>query len=460
MTSAHRTFELRSVLPGLEWPALPPPGAGGQLALLYQLDASQWWTPEALERAQLRQLRSLLAHAAATVPHYRQRLGNFDLAAPLTPQRWRELPFLTRRDIQDAGDDGLRSRRTPPEHGRIGASQTSGSTGQPVKTYGTSLTRLFWRALTVREHLWHERDFMAKFCSIRIAPKAQAPDGQSGVGWGPATDALVRTGPTALLSLKTDVGAQAQWLMREDPVYLLSYPTNLRALARHCLAHGLRPARLREVRTIGETVTPEVREAVTEAWGAKITDVYSSQEVGYIALECPSGSGLYHLQSESLLVEILDEAGAPCRPGEVGRVVASSLHNFAMPLVRYDMRDYAEAGPPCPCGRGLPTLARVLGRKRNMLVLPGGEKRWPLTGFMKYRDIAPIRQYQVVQKDLENIEARLVVDAALSRRQEEALAEVIRTFLGHPFRVSFTYLEAFPPHAGGKFEDFISLLDT
>lgn len=456
----HRSLQLRSALPGLDWPALPSPAASAQLALLYQLDASQWWPPEALEQAQLGQLRTLLAHAVATVPYYRRRLGDFDLAAPLTPERWRALPFLTRRDIQDAGEDGLRSRRTPRAHGRLSSSQTSGSTGQPVKTYGTSLTRIVWRALTLREHLWHERDFSAKLCSIRIAPNAPAPEGRRRDGWGPATDALVRTGPIAVLSLKTDVGAQAQWLMREDPVYLLSYPANLRALARHCLAHGLRPPRLREVRAIGETVTPEMRAAVTEAWGAKITDVYSSQEVGYIALECPSGSGLYHVQSESLRVEILDEAGNACRPGEVGRVVVSSLHNFAMPLVRYDMRDYAEAGPPCPCGRGLPTLARVLGRKRNMLVLPSGEKRWPLTGFMKYREIAPIRQYQLVQKDLENIETRLVVDAALSRQQEEALAEVICTYLGHPFHVSFTYLDAFPPHPGGKFEDFISVLDT
>ena len=449
---------MRSAIPGADWPAVPSPEAAAQLSLLYTLEQTQWWKPEALERAQLRQLGSVLAHAAATVPYYKAKLAGFDLRAPLTPGRWAELPFLTRRDIQDAGDR-LLSERVPKSHGRLSASQTSGSTGQPVKTFGTGLTRLFWRALTVREHLWHERDFGARLCAIRIVQNAEGPDGRSGVGWGPATDALLRTGPISVLSLNTDVAVQAQWLARQDPVYLLSYPTNLLALARQCISLGIRIPSLREVRPIGETVTPALRDAVAEAWGAKLTDLYSSQEVGYIALQCPSGSGLYHLQSESLRVEVLDEAGKPCAPGEVGRIVASSLHNFAMPLLRYDMRDYAEVGPPCPCGRGLPTLARVLGRKRNMLVLPNGERRWPLTGFMKYREIAPIRQYQIVQKDLENIEARLVVDRPLDARQEQALAEVIRRFLGHPFRVSFAYLEAFPPHPGGKFEDFISLLD-
>lgn len=445
-------------MPGLAWPAVPSPAAAAQLALVHQLEQSQWWKPEQIERAQLHQLGILVAHAAATVPFYKERLAGFDARAPLTRERWRELPFLTRRDIQDAGER-LLSQRVPPAHGRLSASQTSGSTGQPVKTFGTGLTRLMWRAFTLREHLWHERDFGAKLCAIRIAPNAPGPDGLTRVGWGPATDTLLRTGPISVLSLKTDVGVQAQWLARQDPAYLLSYPTNLLALARRCISENIKMPNLRQVRAIGETVTPGLREAVQEAWGAKVVDLYSSQEVGYIALQCPSGSGLYHVQSESLLVEILDEAGEPCAPGEVGRVVASALHNFAMPLVRYDMRDYAEVGPPCPCGRGLATIARVLGRKRNMLVLPGGEKRWPLTGFMKYREIAPIRQYQLVQQDLENIEARLVVDRPLQAAEEKALAEVICRYLGHPFRVTFTYLEAFPPHPGGKFEDFVSLLD-
>jgi phenylacetate-CoA ligase len=130
-----------------------------------------------------------------------------------------------------------------------------------------------------------------------------------------------------------------------------------------------------------------------------------------------------------------------------------------MPLIRYDTRDYAEAGEPCPCGRGLPTLRRVLGRKRNMLILPSGEKRWPLTGFTKYREVAPVRRYQLVQLDLETIEARLVSDRKLSESEEAALAGIMREWLGHPFRIRFVHLEAFPSHPGGKFEDFISLLD-
>ena len=78
--------------------------------------------------------------------------------------------------------------------------------------------------------------------------------------------------------------------------------------------------------------------------------MYSSQEVGYIALQCPENES-YHIQAENVLVEILDDDGLPCEPGEVGRVVVTALHNLATPLLRYDIGDYAEVGSPCSCGR-------------------------------------------------------------------------------------------------------------
>jgi phenylacetate-CoA ligase len=164
------------------------------------------------------------------------------------------------------------------------------------------------------------------------------------------------------------------------------------------------------------------------------------------------------VQSESVKVEVLDDAGRPCAPGAIGRVVVSSLHNFAMPILRYKLGDYAEAGAPCPCGRGLPTLARILGRSRNMLVLPSGERYWPLSGAFEFRDIAPIRRSQMVQLDLERIEMRMVADRPVTPDEERRLAGVVRRWVGHPFEVQFKYLDAFPASASGKFEDFISMV--
>ena len=78
------------------------------------------------------------------------------------------------------------------------------------------------------------------------------------------------------------------------------------------------------------------------------------------------------MQAENVLLEIIDAAGNPLPPGNVGRVVITVLHNLAMPLIRYEIGDYAAFGGECTCGRGLPVLERIVGRARNMLRLPDG----------------------------------------------------------------------------------------
>jgi phenylacetate-CoA ligase len=139
-------------------------------------------------------------------------------------------------------------------------------------------------------------------------------------------------------------------------------------------------------------------------------------------------------------------------------VVLTTLHGFAQPLLRYELRDHAEVGPPCPCGRGLPTLRRIVGRSRNMLTLPGGEKRWPLVGFAEYRAIAPIRQYQMVQTAVDALELRLVAERPLNAAEEAALTAVVQRSLGHPFALRFDYRDRLLPAASGKFEEFLSLI--
>ncbi|NNM28500.1 MAG: phenylacetate--CoA ligase family protein, partial [Akkermansiaceae bacterium] len=218
-------------------------------------------------------------------------------------------------------------------------------------------------------------------------------------------------------------------------------------------AHGIRPPKLREVRTLGEIVTPQLREPCREEWGLPLDDMYTSQEFGYIALQCPDCDDL-HVQAENVLVEILDDAGQPCAPGETGRVVVTGLQNFAMPLIRYEIGDHAVPGGPCGCGRGLPVLTSVLGRTRNMLVTESGEQRWPVVGYTRFREIAPIRQLQAIQKSFTALHVRVVVESPLSASQEEELKTVLRNALAHPFEITLEYLDRIPPGKSGKFEQF------
>lgn len=438
-----------SALDGVCWPALPAGEGARMLALQYQFAQSERWPPAELLAAQFAQLTLLLQHARSTVPFYRERLAGIATDRPLNAAAFARIPLLRRQDIQE-NFEALVSRAPPPEHGGMREGNTSGSTGRPIRFMGTPLTELFWQAFTLREHLWQHRDFSGRLAAIR----ARVTPG-SGTGWGASTDSVFRTGPLSLCNTELPVADQAQWLMRENPDYLISVASNVQELARHCGRRGLRPSRLREVRTYGEALHPDARADIRAAWRVPLTDIYSCREAGYLALQCPEHEH-YHVQAEGIYLELLDGQGQPCAPGTLGRVVITVLHNFAMPLIRYDIGDYAEAGAPCDCGRKLPVIRRIVGRVRNMLRLPGGGMRHPRFGEAQFGGIAPVRQFQVVQKTLQDIEVALVVARPLTAAEEDTLRALIISNLAHPFTVSFVYRDDIPRSSAGKYEDFRS----
>jgi len=436
---------------GIRWPATPRHADAAVLALMYQLDQSQWWPAETLLAHQLRQLEGVLAHAARTAPLYRQRLRVLAGIAPggLTLEAFRRIPVLRRTDVQDAGD-ALFSARVPKDHGRVTDVRTSGSTGRPVTVKATAVTGLFVRALNLRYHFWHRRDFAAKSARItRIS--SDRDDGPR--GWVPGFP----SGPMVVFSVARPVDEQLAWLAAEAPGYLLTYASNLGELLRRAEETGVRLPGLREAASMGEILDPGVRDLCRRVWGIPVVDSYSSMELGMIALQCPDHTH-YHVQSENVLVEILSEDGTPCAPGEVGRVVVTDLHNLASPLIRYDIGDYAEAGPPCPCGRGLPVVNRVLGRSRDMLILPSGERLWPAFG-KALRDALPnLRQAQLVQRTRAEVDVLLAVPDPLTAEDEARVVAALLDSMTDAVAYRIVPVGEIPRTPGGKFFEFKSEL--
>ncbi len=445
-----------TLFPETQWPAIPSPYAAGVLGLLFQLEQTQWWPADMLRAHQEQQLRVLLDHAYATVPFYRERLTGLQSA-----DDWHRVPLLSRRDIQLAGAS-LHSTAVPKNHGDVGKTTTGGSTGQPVTVLTTGLTELFWRVLTLRDHFWHRRDFSKSFAAIRYTDDkdiAQPPFGARVDSWGSGARNVYPTGPAYLLNIKSSIDEQADWLHNVNPGYILGYPSALEAVAKVFDARGWSLDELQQVTTFGEVLDPESRSTCERVFGVKVVDMYSSQEVGYIALQCPDCDN-YHVQGENLFVEVLDDAGQPCQPGQIGKVVLTTLHNFAMPLVRYDIEDYAEVGEPCACGRGLPVLKRILGRQRNLLVMPTGECRWPVFVSEDGSDeLPPFFQFQVIQRSLHQLDLNVVRPGGELSADEHALVERhFHKVLGYPFKLTVNYVASIPRSPTGKFEDFISLV--
>ena len=445
---------LKSCVPGVSWPAVPDPNAALMAALQYQFEQSEKLSLTEISILQFKQAESLLYVAQRSVPLYKDRVPK--LNSPLTKGIWERIPVLTRAELVEAKEK-LINQKPLKGHEQLHKITTSGSTGMPITAYGTPITRMFWDAFTLRDHLWQKRDLKGKLVSIR--PEQCEPGKPvEANSWGSGTAVAFHTGPAALMNSRTDIAEQLVWLQKQKPDYLLSLPSIVNELARRCIAEKIQFPNLKQIRCYGELLTDAVRDICKQAWGVDVVDTYSAQEVGYIAMQCPE-HGSYHVQSESLLVEILDENDQPCEVGETGRVVVTTLLNFGAPLIRYAIGDFAQWGEPCACGRGLPVIQKIMGRQRNMMRTPDGRTHWPSFP-SSYWSLEKIKQMQLVQQAPDQLLIRLVVSEILNDKEEEKLRRLFVERFQYEFTFEFEYLDTIPRSSGGKFEDFICLVDS
>lgn len=447
---------LRSDLPENGFPAISSGDAALLWSIQFQLSRSQWWSLETIREQQASQLQQLLEHASQHCDHYKdlQLLPGAPLGEQLAA-----LPILTRSQLREQLQ-AICSKALPKSHGEPQQSGTSGSTGSPVHFFSTGLTRLMWQSITLREHLWQRRDFSHKLAAIRAAPAevANYPEGSHSQGWGVSTDQVVETGPSALLNVSTPIPRQAEWLQRQRPGYLLSHPANLAELARYCRENQVNLPGLLQVRAVGESVNTSLRALCRETWACELVDLYSCKEAGYLALQCPDHPEHYHVQSETVILEVLDSDDSPCEAGDVGRVVITSLHNFASPLIRYELGDMAEVGPPCPCGRGLPTLKRILGRYRQLLKLPEGGWLYLTPNSWGMEQLPGLRHFQLRQVGERNLELLLACNQPFDKELVKALADRILKPIPSRMELKIRYVGQIPLSIGGKREEFVCLI--
>jgi len=460
-------MQLRSSFEPLAWPAVVLGRPAELMAILRQLDASQWWSPEQLRASQFRQLRLLLDHAARQVPFYAARAAGA-LPAPgveLTEEAWARIPLLSRRDVQEAGD-ALNAREIPRTHGTIFDATSGGSTGIPVRVRKTGLADLFWTAIHLREEIWHRDDPRGALLRIRRTPRNFTPDQAAAAlrppgllfpDYGPPSSELWETGPIRVLDDRIPIPEQAAVLRAMQPAYVTSFPANLRLLATHCRDAPQPTPRLSAIWTLSEVVDDSLRNLCRDVFGCRIVHNYSSAEAGYTALQCPEHEH-FHVQCEAVHLEVLRPDGTACEAGEIGKVVVTSLHNYATPLIRYEIGDEAEVGPPCPCGRGLPVLRRIIGRSYDYLTLPDGRKRRVDSGFYGISRIPAVREFQVVQRSRDRIELLLVLARPLAEAEMTAIRAAMAIDFGPEFRVDITPRDSIPRTEAGKLRIFVSEL--
>jgi phenylacetate-CoA ligase len=239
---------------------------------------------------------------------------------------------------------------------------------------------------------------------------------------------------------------QLEFMRGDKPVYVNTLPSNILRLVEEARRTGF-TIEIPCIISVAEYLGPEVRKAALETFGARTIDVFSSAEGGVIAIECPD-SGLYHIQSELVLVEIIREDGQACKEGEIGEVVVTPLYNYATPLLRYRSGDFVEVGPQCRCGRCLPTISRVVGRREHMFLFPDGTRRLPQIDRIAFADIVSHDKWVLVQTGRDTAELRIAGDVTRAQRAE--ILHLAHAALEDQFQTQLQVVEDLPLTSGSK----------
>ena len=409
--------------------------------------------PDKLRAYQETLLAPLIRHAQRNVSFYQSRLAPLFRGAELDLSRWDEVAILTRAEAQRS-TQALTARIVPPDAGAVDSGETSGSTGRPLRYLVNQLANVATLGATDRALRWWEFDgakTMATFVA-RKRDSAAITDETTVAGWRVGFSGLHH-----MIPISPDNDKQIDRLIELRAHYLTGQSFILLGLAERVRERGIN-LRFERINSTSTALSDEIRNICKEVLGARPIDQYGARETGLIACECP-WCGHYHVNAETMLVEILDAEGRPCAPGETGRVVLTSLYNYAMPFIRYDIGDLAVAGPRrVKCPVKLPALTRIMGRYRNSFTLHDGRVIFPLVPVARLREFISFEQFQVVQTDYDAIEVRYVPLDPSRSADAVGLEACVRELIDASFNVRAVAVDEIPRSASGKFEDYLSLV--
>jgi phenylacetate-coenzyme A ligase PaaK-like adenylate-forming protein len=291
------------------------------------------------------------------------------------------------------------------------AVKTSGSSGIPLSVEKTYQDYVWYLATNIREIRWRKWD-MSKDIAV-IKPAMKTKDDSS---WGIPKEIEPIQGNKYSIGYEP-ISVLQSWLEEKNPHYIHAYPSIISQLDLSKISNFI------DWKGSGEV-------------GGQM---FSSEECGTIAIECPDNPSVMHVM-ENQLVEV-DKDG--------GLIITTTTNPY---LVRYKNGDVVELGE-CNCGRTLQTIKNVKGRIRNMFVLPNGDKQWPLFGSRDYYEKFGIKRFKAIQTSLEELELQIISENLGDREIE--LISLVKKWINSPINVIIKYVDDFPNY---KFEEFISLV--
>jgi phenylacetate-CoA ligase len=432
---------------------------GGRFAEFKELLAeSQWWDAQKMRAWQDERLRAIVRHAHDNVPYYRELFERHGVR----PDQFRGLedlhriPVLTRETIKSRIED-LKSRH--PDDRKPLEGHTSGTTGSPLTVfYGRDMVTLNYAALD-RQYLWtgtrlaSDGDRVAVVRGNVIVPLTQAR---------PPFWRYNRNLNQILMSsfhLKPDnLPSYFEALREFKPKVIDGYPSSLYVLAKVLLNRGERLPLTAAV-TSSETLYDFQRETIEQAFECRVFDYYGAAERVVFAVECDHHQGL-HVCEEYGVTEFVGDGDVPLPAGEEGLMVGTSLHNTAMPMIRYRTTDRTGfKAQACSCGRPLPLLADVTTKAEDLLRLRDGRLIPPSVLTHPFKPLDSIEASQLVQTDLDRLLVRLIPRPEYSEKHGHQLIHDLKSRLGQDMRIDIELVDSMPRTARGKFKWVTSQVD-
>jgi phenylacetate-CoA ligase len=398
---------------------------------LESLEESQWLPRDKLLEIQNERLRKLITHAFDTVPYYRELLSERNLTPDdvMCSDDLKILPVLTKQLFRDNFNDmisqGFNRKDTL-------LTATGGATGEPLIFYSTredQYNRGMARAL--RAFSWFGYRIGDKTIFLRNA----RPHKSALEKWNYSLKKFFER----RIDLDTTKMSDEQMkrilhkLTTFQPLFIMGYPSALYLLARYIEKQGSPRLYIQKIIPAGEQLYDYQKKLIERIFQCETFTSYSSWEVYNIAAECEEHRG-YHIAAEDVIIEIVDDEGKPVPAGVEGRVLATNLHNYAMPFIRYDIGDIGVlSDEACPCGRELPLLVSLKGRTTDIILTKSGRAISGLAllgaSFMRLLASAGVEHIQVVQEHLEEITVKLVVPSEQTQENRDRLSsEVISRY--------------------------------
>jgi phenylacetate-CoA ligase len=415
---------------------------------------NQWKPYDELKYDQESQLRHLIEFAYESVPYYRNLFKSLGLSPKdvRTIEDLEKLPTLTKNIIKEHREELKPVNLQSIKHYDWA---TGGSTGTPMRYRISKNDRFLGGAILYRG--WGHGGFELGDKMIILAGSSLD------VRAKPYLVTKVHEISRNLRKLSSfDMGESE---MREyarvfnsfKPCFVSGYASSIYFFARWLEENQVLIPSPKGVFTTAEKLFPYMRKTIGDTFDCDVYDTYGLNDGGISAFECPQHTGL-HIDTERSIMEVVDGSGHQIECGE-GRILATSLHNYAMPLIRYACGDEGSiTDEVCGCGRGYSLLKEVIGRSTDVLITPDGKNIHGWFFLYIFWDYGTgIKEYQVVQETLEKIVVKIVPEDGFDEKQLDRVREIVN-MRSPGWDIEFKYVDAIERTSAGKYKFIINKL--